>query len=82
MTLRQYLGMLHLFAQQHPHDTAVIQGTAEVLRRLADALHYTAETGRPSEVLTFTSDGEGYALSVLRCGNEDALDSPYATREP
>ncbi len=62
---------LHIHAQCWWHDEAWVVGNEEALRNLVRALKRAIKEGY-AEYLTFTADGEGYDVRILRL-NDDAL---------
>lgn len=65
--------VLHVYAQDAPHDEVVIVGTVPGLMRLARAALNAAATpraGLPIDDEVYTNDGEGYTLIVLAAGTD------------
>lgn len=76
---------LHIYAQAYEHHESYIVGTREELAKLRDSISNALNNksiGRSSDSLTehFTSDGEGYDLTVKVIPNsiESKLELPYA----
>lgn len=70
---------LHIYGQAHPHDDVLIAGSREALVRLRNAIDRAlAENSAASGEMT--TDGEGYAVVVIRASAEEmsALAMPYS----
>ena len=73
--------MIQIYAQSCPHDRAFICGTVDELKQLRDSLDLMLLENRDESYLdTFTSDGEGYTLKIMRLEEEqfDQLILPYS----
>jgi hypothetical protein len=73
--------MIQIYAQSGPHDRAFICGTVDELKQLRDSLDLMLLENRDEAYLdTFTSDGEGYTLKIMRLEEEqfDQLILPYS----
>lgn len=72
--------ILQIYAQSGPHDRAFICGTVGELKQLRDSLDLMLLENRDEAYLdTFTSDGEGYTLKIMRLKEEDfdKIINPY-----
>jgi hypothetical protein len=71
--------VLHLYAQDGPHDPAAIVGTRAALTTLRDAITAALDTGQPAPANTMTDDGEGYSAVVVPVEEDKAngLPLPY-----
>jgi hypothetical protein len=65
--------ILHIHAQQAPHDEAFIVGNRQGLLALRRAIDAALESGK-GEALAFVSDGEGFDVQVIL--QEGDLQSP------
>lgn len=59
-----FSNLLHIYGQQHWHDSAVIVGTPSGLNALRDAIDAALADGK-GIADTMTADGEGYSVVVL-----------------
>ena len=72
--------MIQIYAQSGPHDRAFICGTVDELKQLRDSLDLMLLENRDEAYLdTFTSDGEGYTIKIIKLEEEqfDQLIFPY-----
>jgi hypothetical protein len=79
--MTQMNNMIQIYAQSGPHDRAFICGTVDELKQLRDSLDLMLLENRDEAYLdTFTSDGEGYTLKIMRLEEEqfDQLILPYS----
>ena len=78
---------LHLYAQYAHHADAWIVGTRATLQQLRSAIDAVLDGGALSattELETFTTDGEGYAVRVVLTDADDLIQSyvlPYTAKE-
>ena len=78
--MTQMNNILQIYAQSGPHDRAFICGTEDDLKQLRDTLDLMLmENWDESYLDTFTSDGEGYTLKIMRLKEEDfdKIINPY-----
>lgn len=69
--------LLHILPQQIYHDTVVIYGAKDALRRLGNALISAAETGLDVELKdVMASDGEGYCVVIKPCDQWQMAQAP------
>lgn len=66
---------LHIRGQFTYHSQARIAGTTAGLIALRDAINSAIETG-VGAAEAYASDGEGYAVDVIRCRTISALGEP------
>lgn len=73
---------LQIYAQSGPHDRAFICGTKEDLINLRDVLNILLQRDLSKVSYdTFTSDGEGYTLRIIKLEENDFYDLqlPYTS---
>lgn len=71
-------GGLHVYGPGAWHDEARIRGTADVLRKLRDAIDRVLTLNAEQRIEAFTSDGEGFDLAVEVVGSWNDLGAlPY-----
>ncbi len=73
---------LHVYAQSHQHDIAVIVGTQNALLRLKELIEATLRVNKKKQEAScvndfFVNDGEGYQLVIRRVANLDDKPMPY-----
>jgi len=70
---------LHIYAQDHEHDTSWIVGDKQSLTALRDALD-KAIADHHSSMSSFTADGEGFITTVVITDKANIeMMLPYAT---
>jgi hypothetical protein len=66
---------LHIYGQHYWHSPATIRGNREALLALKAAIDVALE-GSEGEAVVFASDGEGYAVNVVRASTMAVLGHP------
>lgn len=75
-----WLMFLHIYAQQHEHDTSWIVGDKQSLTALRDALD-KAIADHHASMSSFTADGEGFITTVVVTDDDKTKNKmmlPYA----
>lgn len=67
---------LHIRSQSHWHSEAEIRATRAGLLSLRNAIDAALDSGK-GNAQAFASDGEGYAIAVVRCRTVSSLGSPF-----
>lgn len=71
---------LHVHAQAREHSSVLIIGTKGALFTLREAIDKALASGGEAEATVFATDGEGYAVQIVRTNKSVMGALPYTCR--